>query len=378
MVVRFKGQDIETVLDLAARHGINFWGVERLTTDIVIGRIGVRQFRRLRPLLWNREVSAAIVDRRGLPFTFHKLSQRAFFILGMGIVCLIILYLSSFIWFIEVTGNEQLTTDEVLDFVVDQGLHVGLKRQDFSAKSLENKLLAQFEMLAWVGVRLQGTKVHIELVERSIYEPALSLVGNIVAERDGLITELFVLRGTPFVTEGDTVRQGEVLISGEYYDPWGRKQVGRAEGAVHARVWYESFAEGSLSRLETRRLGGHKRQLLIHIGPLTIPLGFGPPYKEYSTETLCWKLPINGSKPIIGVTKLDHYEVKYTEIPISSEEALQEALSKAWAYLDRTGVDLEQVRQYRIQEDPIEDGNGIRVHLYVEVEENIARFLPIP
>ena len=69
-------------VDHASRHGIKFWGIERLTTDIMIGRIGVQQFKTVRPLLWNQGVSAAILDRRGLPFAFHKLGQRVFSSLG--------------------------------------------------------------------------------------------------------------------------------------------------------------------------------------------------------------------------------------------------------------------------------------------------------
>ena len=74
------------------------------------------------------------------------------------IFCLVVLYLSSFIWFIEINGNEQLPTIEIVNLALDEGLHVGQRRRDFSAKSLESKLLAHFDSLAWVGVSLQGTK----------------------------------------------------------------------------------------------------------------------------------------------------------------------------------------------------------------------------
>ena len=279
LVVRFRGHQIENVLDHASRHGIKFWGVERLTTDIVIGRIGVHQFKTVRPLLWNRGVSAAILDRRGLPFAFHKLGRRVFFLLGLGTFCLVMLYLSGFIWFIEVNGNKDLSTHEIMNVVLDEGLHVGQRRRDFSTKSLESKLLAHFDSLAWVGVSLQGTKVQIDVVERSTFAPASSQTGDVVSVRDGLITELFVLRGTPIVREGDTVRQGDVLISGEYYDSWGRKHHGRAEGAVQARVWYESFSEAPLSRVEAHKVGGRAASslyiLAIGLFPRIYPFLWG-------------------------------------------------------------------------------------------------------
>lgn len=378
LVVRFRGQQIENVLDHASRHGIKFWGIERLTTDIMIGRIGVQQFKTVRPLLWNQDVSAAILDRRGLPFAFHKLGQRVFFLLGLGTFCLVVLYLSGFIWFIEINGNEQLPTIEIMNAALDEGLHVGQRRRDFSAKSLESKLLAHFDSLAWVGVSLQGTKVQIDIVERSTFAPSSSLTGNIVAVHDGLVTDLFVLRGTPMVRKGDTVRQGDILISGEYYDLWGRKHHGRAEGAVQARVWYESFAEASLSRVAERKMGGRSSKFLVHIGGWTIPLGFDPSYGDYSTEIVSWMFPRSQSTTIVGLSRINFYEVEYETIPISRDEARQAALLDAWKYVENVGVDLDQVRQHRVHEDLITDGDGIRVHLYVEVEENIARFLPIP
>ena len=88
-------------------------------------------------------------------------------------------------------------------------------------------------------------------------------------------------------------------------------------------------------------------------------------------------LPRSPLKTIIGLSRICFYEVEYEIIPISRTRHVRSAFSCV-SHLEEAGVDLDQVRQHRVHEELITDGDGIRVHLYVEVEENIARFLPIP
>ena len=73
LVVRFKGPNVERVLNAAAQNGIVLWRIERLTTDIVVAPT-VQQFKELRPILREFRVGAAVFERQGFLFILRSLS----------------------------------------------------------------------------------------------------------------------------------------------------------------------------------------------------------------------------------------------------------------------------------------------------------------
>ena len=91
--------------------------------------------------------------------------------------------------------------------------------------------------------------------DRETLPPAVDqAAADLVAAKDGLITSLIVVEGTPLVEEGATVSRGELLIRGEktlwYLDGSSETKKIKAEGRVLARVWYEQEIEEPLVHYE--------------------------------------------------------------------------------------------------------------------------------
>ena len=79
----------------------------------MLARVGVKDFRRLRPLLWGSRINICILDRHGLPFLLRQIRGRLMLIAGL-IMCLVfILHLSSYVWLIEIAGEEMLSFSEL-------------------------------------------------------------------------------------------------------------------------------------------------------------------------------------------------------------------------------------------------------------------------
>src|SRR5690606_40690801 len=127
-----RGAGIERVLNSAAQAGVAVLKVERLTSDVVLARMAAQDFRRLRPLIreWMNgpRVSVSILDRHGLPFLLRRFRRRAFLALGLGLAALAVIYLSSFVWFIQVFGNETLAVEVIKAAVEKTGLRAGVPR----------------------------------------------------------------------------------------------------------------------------------------------------------------------------------------------------------------------------------------------------------
>lgn len=374
LVVRFKGPHVEKMLSAAARNGITLWGIQRLTTDIVVARLTVRQFRQLRPILRDYGVSAAVFERQGFPFIFAQLKRRLFFIIGLVVVSAVIIYLSSFVWFIEVTGSEGIPTDHILDVAVAHGLYSGLPKRAVNAPVLEAALLTRFPELAWVNVRVEGTRAVIEVVERQEDEYDPNIIGDIVAAFGGVVTDVFVARGTALVRPGDIVEPGDILISGTYYDFRGRRQEGRAQGKVLARIWREAFAEAALFEDYQLETGKTSTQWRLKLGRIIIPLGPGSRFDAYRTDERAWQLKVGTIGLPIQFMRRTFHEIEYERRYLPQRLVEERAQEAAWAILEQQGVDRSKVEEVHISTIPVPDAEAVRVNVAVRLEQNIGEF----
>lgn len=372
---RLKGPGLEKLLNKIAALDIVLWEIERLTSDEVIARLELAEFRRLRPLLRGSQVKLTIFDRHGLPFFLKRIRPRLFFLGGMLCCLVLIIYFAGFIWFIEISGGESLPSSELEALAKEAGLYVGVKKKAFSPQKLETKLLTRFDSLVWAQVVIKGVKTEIKLVERTQPEVDHATQGHIYADKAGLITEILVLRGTVRVQEGETVQKGDLLISGEYYDAKGQKQFGRADGIIKARVWYRSFGEAAFREWEALKTGVRHNRYLLRLGPFVLPLGKSRSLSNHLKSEKEWCLSLGRAMFPLAWTKVVYEEVQYFAKPLSQEAARKLALQAAWQRLRDAGIEGQRILQERVVEDPILDQDGLRISLFVEVKEEIGEFL---
>lgn len=374
VTVRLRGPGLERLLNKVADLGIAVFGVERLTTDVVIVRLGVKDFRRLRPLLWGSQINVSILDRHGAPFVLRRFRMRAFLGVGLVLSLSFSIYLANFIWFIELHGNESLSMSALKVALEDLGLRSGVPRSSVQPREIEAELMERFPILAWAQVSVQGVKAEIQITERDGVDSEYGGAGHIYAQTDGVVTELLVLRGTPRVKEGDTVRKEDLLISGVYYDARGRRQFGAARGIVKARVWYEGVGEATLTKWEAVKTGRAHRQYVLTIGAIHIPLGRSYPQETHLPDSKEWRLSLGSAMVPLRFAKTDYQEVEYVPVRVSTEEAQAVAYGIAWESLAQQGVQQDGVLKEKHRVDFMPDGDGLRVTVWVEVVEDIGQF----
>lgn len=374
VTIRLRGPGLERILNKAADAGVLLTNVERLTPDVIIIRLQAREFRLLRPLLRGTHINVSILDRHGVPFLLRKIKLRTFLIVGLVLSLAFVVYLSNFVWIIEVFGNETVATSSLKIAVEDMGLQAGVPKSAINARQIEGELLQRFPDLAFAQVIIKGVKVELLLVERDGVDVFQAEGGHVYAKRDGIVTELLVLKGTPEVNEGETVRQDDLLISGVYYDQHGRKQFGAAQGIIKARVWYQAVGEASLVRWEPVKTGRIHRQYALTIGPLRIPVGRSYSEETHLKNTRDWHLSLGSAMVPLSFSKTVYEQVDYVSVAVPDAEAEREAYLMAWESLLSQGILEENVLEEKTKVDLMPDADGIRITVQVEVLEDIGQF----
>lgn len=307
---------MEKFINMATARGIFLWGITIAGSNRVALNVRLSGVQPLRHVARMTRCRFKITGRSGMPFIIGRLSRRKVLLAGALVFVIALYLLSSFIWFIEVTGNRRVPTETIELAARRAGLYRGALKWSLDAAQIETSIARQIPGLSWVGMQVDGTRVRIEVVEKVLppgSEEEQKM--DVVAAKDGLVKEMLVLSGHPLVNEGDTVTAGQVLISAAIPPPENDQEITgeetgdnsgnvleenrepvkyvHARGIVRARVWYEDYGEMNLVEKGAVLTGREITKLCIKIGAKEIIL-MGPeqvPYKYYDTRTGVKRLP---------------------------------------------------------------------------------------
>ena len=219
--VRVEGYSPERLFNLCNANGILIWGVEFHEQTYKMF-VSVKDYRKLRPFVRKTGTKIVLLEKHGLPFFLHRFRKRKVFFCGMA-ACIVIVYiLSLFIWNIHVEGNITQKEEELLEYLETLGVEHGIFKSKIICENIETSLRSQYPNMLWVSAEIRGTRIIIQIKE-NIDEDIVSKIEvkteepvSIAADASGTIEKMVVRQGTPFVSVGDIVEKGQILVAGYY------------------------------------------------------------------------------------------------------------------------------------------------------------------
>lgn len=205
------------------------------TCDVLDGsriRISARTYRHLSPSL-DRSKIIRVGEIRGLGGAVCRIPRHIPSLIALVFAVALFFLSGETVLDIRVTGNESLSEAEVSAALGESGFSVGRlwSRVDTDAVALD--VLAREKGISWLSINRRGAVAYVEIVESTgdAIPPPDTAPVNIVAAFDCVIDEITVTSGTPVVRVGDTVRRGDLLISGIVETERGTEYV-HASGSV--------------------------------------------------------------------------------------------------------------------------------------------------
>ena len=367
------GLSPEKLLNLVAKNHISLSGVRRLSYTQLCFNIGPADYNRLKKLLPEGRYKLNIGSSRGLSLMLYAFRARYCLIAGIIISIVLAFFASSRIWFVKVRGCEKVSEENVLQLLESYGLKSGASVSGEELDEMEKRLMQDISDISWVGISRRGVNIYAYIKESSELPESTPIdkPADVIALKDGVVEKVTVLQGRAVVTQGQTVRAGDVLISGEliYQDlPY---QYIYALGDVQARIWYSGERKISLVQSETVRTGNTAVVRTMRIFGQDIPLDGENPFASYEVESREQDV-MNLGIPVTIITQT-YYETEEREYSITQEDALE--LGKS---------DLEQELSAQIPQDAeilrtqssvkaAEGENAVIVSMFIETLEQIGQ-----
>ena len=213
VIIEISGFSIERFLSMAIKDNIIISSITETKSGVKC-EISLHNFKKLKKFAKKTGCKFKINIKKGLPFFIHKNKKRKGFLIGIFLFISIIYYLSSFVWNIEIIGNDTLNDSQILAFCAENNLYLGAFKNRLNLKQLQKDLKNNFEEISWASIYLKGTNVIINLsenIEESSFETDAS-ANSIIADEDGIITDIVTRKGTPLVKKGDVVSKAISLF----------------------------------------------------------------------------------------------------------------------------------------------------------------------
>ncbi len=375
------GRFVERYLNICMNRDIYVWDIKNRGSELLHMNMTVEGFKQIPPVAFKSKTRVKILSKHGLPFVLQKYKRRKGFVVAGIAAAVLFAYITSFVWVIDIEGNEKVSTDVIMSALENNGFKTGVFRYGRDISALQNKLLLEVDGLSWIWVEINGTRATVQVKEK-VPVPHIvdrDLPCNLVAAADGLVTEVKATYGEKMVSVGDVVKKGDLLVSGISDTKYGGIQYLHSSGSIKARTWHSKSGDFPLVKINFSKTGKKISKKTINFFGFRVKLYLREnlPFEFSEEEAKIHRLSIGENLVIpISLESATYHELLKSEEPLTEEQAAAIACTELGAQLDGELAEGTVIVSKTHEVAPAAEGQ-ISVKLNYECIEEIGTEVPI-
>ncbi len=293
-----KGGDFTAFLDDAKTMQLSIRRLQK-KEGIFYGNTRIKNYLPLARLARRRAVRLRIVKKSGVPFFLHRYRKRAGLWIGAVAFLLFLWVMQNYVWQVEVSGNNRLSTEQIIETADHFGLSKGTTIYGTDFKQIGKKIETALSGIAWLSVNRSGSRVVIELHETE-QQPEIiddKTPCNLVAKKDGVITYMEIYQGEKRVKPKETVCKGDLLVAGIVEDQFQQTRILHADGIVMAQTYYQKTFSQPYNVTQKVISDQSEQKEYLHLLGIDIPLFF-----SFGERTDCDRITTDRPLKFLGKT----------------------------------------------------------------------------
>lgn len=357
----------ERLLNILWSENIHVINVKRIDAATIRVVIDFNDYEDVMKIVKKLNGKGKVIGSKGILFLFGRLKSKLFLSLGGGVFVVLLLYLSTFVWSIEILTKKNVSPYEIRQQLYSIGIKPGISKKEVDFKEVEKKLLNINSDILWLRARVEGSTLKI-VIEEKVNPPEIKegKYGNLVAKMDGEISRVYTFSGRSVVHQGEYVHEGDVIIegiNGKEEEPY---EV-IPDGVVMANTFYEKNMVAKVNGTELKRSGEKDSDIYLTILGKKIYIKKAiKDFKDYD------KIEKSGKV----FTKINYYEKKEFSVELTKEEIINNSVKELEESLYN-----ELTREAKIVDRIIttkeDSSDDIIVNVVFIVEQNIVNNEPI-
>lgn len=370
--VEVEGFFIERFINLCKIQNIDIVEIRYITAGLITFKTTSNNFGQLKKIADKTKCRIKIKKKKGIYFILFKYKKRRMFFYLFILLIILFIIFSTFIFKINITGNDRISDEEILDVLKESDIYAGKNKLFIDTRKVGNILRTEIYDIAWVGVETQGTKLNIKIVEKKCVEDEENedVTGNIVANKSGVITKIIAENGTPRLFTGSYIEKGMIAIEGIIESEFIDNLYVHAKGILRVQNTY-MFEWKEKYNIEEKVLTGKKKY----------GIGFKIKDKEYLLKYLPkdYICDITKKERSLRITG-DSFKfifAKYVEYNVVSktrtyDELIDICRNKYSKYISGIITDSSIISNEQIE--IIKEDDGITYKVLYDLEEDVGVF----
>ena len=372
--LKVEGYYIERFINICMSKNIFFWSMKREKSSLLYANVGIKEYKKIRPIAKKLKCRVRIEKKKGLPFIFNKYRKRKIFIALLMLVLLTILISSNYIWNIEITGLDKIQYADIAVQLEEKGLKIGELKGKIDTKRIIENIRLERNDIAWMGIEIEGTNAKVEIVETKEKPEIVNEEDfcNIVADKDCIITKISVQNGTARVKAGDIVKNGDILVEGIIEGKYMETIHVNSSAEIEGKTWHTKTKSENFKQKIEKRTGNFENKYAIKFNDFEINLYKTlSKFENYDTIREENKLSIFSDFYLpIQIIKITNYEkttddIEYQEYELKTKmiRELEEELNSEIG--ENTSIINKYVNYKKLE-------NGLKLELVYETLESIG------
>lgn len=318
-----------------------------------------------------RRYKCHIVKYYGKKNIVNIYENNKYVLLSLIISFMLLFLLCNTIFDIKINSDDKDIVSIINDSLKDNGIDVYKRKVSFNTlNSIKNKILEDNkDTLEWIEIREKGCIYYIDVTPRvkSNNNVDNTSPSDIVAEKDGVIKHIVVHRGSKVIDNGDYVKKGDVLISGNIIKNENVIDKVHSEGVIYAETWKTVNISIPFKRID------YVYKKTVNHYYLDI---FGHEFTisgKYDSDNTINKKSIVLDKPYLFF-KLYKEEKKiydYNEVILNEEEAYTEALNRSANIINKKLSNDEYIISKKVLKKEVKRSK-INLEVFFKVYEKIG------
>lgn len=190
--IRIEGYFVEKLINVCISKGIFLWNIKRKKSTVVYANISVKDYKRIIKIAKEYKCKIRIEKKKGIPFFINRYKKRKILILILILFSVLTIFMSNYIWNIDVIGNEKINTEDIIKDLNEYGLHLGVIKRKINTKEIINNIRLKRNDVAWVGIKIKGTNAIVNIVEGKEKPEIINEdeYCNIVSDKKGIVVKV--------------------------------------------------------------------------------------------------------------------------------------------------------------------------------------------
>lgn len=327
--IRISGDYPERFINSCSVNNIKLWNYHKSGKDIYVN-IKIKDYLHIRRIRKNTKVYLKIIKRYGLPIIIKPYLNRMGLMFGVLLFIFINVFLSKFIWNIDIVGNKNISDIQILNYCRKIGIKEGVFSSNIDTNQARLDLLMKYDDLSWASFIIEGSHLTVNISEtKTVDSTNDNSPSNAVAACDAIVDEIKVIKGRTLVRQNQAVLKGEILVSGTIGYTDGRTTFVKSEAEIIGKTKRSLSVTLPYEKIETSKTGQvHNTKVLEFFG-IKIPLSYKPiTYKNYIKKIKSEKIEVMESYLPIYLHSAKYLETRKRRINLSKKSAYKYAKEK--------------------------------------------------